>query len=179
MLTLALLLACKLPELPDVDLRAQALDEARERAVHHGDAVHLDGTGVDAFIGRVNEIGIIDAGGGPLTDALLGTVARRRWMTAFNAQPVIGKGPGTGQSRGATWIGAEEVDPPEPGSEQLWTLDVSSGSPPRISVYRGDPRPGAPGRAFALGGLEALAIAGDPEVSPSLARAVSARFTMR
>lgn len=167
------LLGCKLPELPDVDLRTPALQAARQDAELRWTPIHLDGSGVDAIIGRPAALGLIDAGKRPLPDVLEEAVALRQWSTAFNAQAVIGGGPHTGQARGATWRGSQQIDPPEPGSEQLWTLDVEQGTPQKMKVYRGNPKGDAARRLFALGGLEALAVDGDPEVSPTLARDVT------
>lgn len=175
--SLLLLTSCKLPEMPDVDLRTSALQEARERAELQGGPVHLDGSGVDAIIGRPAAMGLIDAGGRPLTQALESVVLNHQWSTAFNAQSVISRGPGSGQARGATWKGLKQLDPPDPGSEQLWTLDVITTVPPRPQLYRGNPKPDVVNRVFAMGGLEALAVAGDPEVSPTLAAAIEEQGT--
>jgi hypothetical protein len=160
-----LLLACSAR--PDVDLSASALRDARERGAD--ELVHLDGTGVDVIAGRPAELGLIDAS--PLVPSMETLVAEDTWTTAINAQFVIIKGPHTGQQRGATWRGATQLDPPEPGSEALWTLDVRT-TAPWVRLYRGDPEPAAPDRRFAIGGLEALAVDSDAEVSPTLANQI-------
>lgn len=150
---------------PDVDLSSSALRAAREQAVTG--VVHLDGTGVDFIAGRPTEIGLIDAN--PLVPALEARVADGTWETTVNAQFVIIRGPLTGSQRGATWIGTTRLDPPEAGSEALWTLDVRQSE---LRVYRGDPEPDAADRRLAIGGLEVLAVDGDDAIAPTLANQI-------
>ena len=167
MILLSLLLAgCPSPRL-DVDLSPDALRRARQDATTR--VVHLDGAGVDLIAGRYAELDLIE--GSPLGPALEQAIAGG-WDVALSAQSPIHHGELAGAQRGATWRGATLIDPPEPGSSALWTLDVGAEGP---SFYRGDPVADAPGRRFAIGGLEAVAAAGKDEIAPWLSNEILLR----